>query len=397
MLCNFLFNYINLLYINQGKEVDIMPIYRKEKSEWTKDGRSYYFRCYYTDIYGNKKQKESKLYKTRPEAKDAEAEFLIKIKSNDEIDKNVDFETVYREWYIYKSRTLKCTTAYKLKKSLDKNILAYFKPYKLNNIKINIITPFYNFLEIQKLSPKYQNKMIGYLKEILTYAVDNYEYDKKIVSKITKKRITSIENQQNSEWNFWTYDEFNLFINNVDNEFWYIVFNFMYFTGLRIGEFIALTWEDINFENKTIRINKSFTNKSGDKNIHIVDPKTSNSIRTIDMDDNLFNLILKHYETEKNIYNFNKNMFIFGNITYTSPTTFARYLNLYIKKSSVKKITPHGFRHSHVSLLFYLGCDEFEIAERVGDTVEVVRKTYYHMFPSKKSNTVKALNNLKLH
>ena len=250
-----------------------MPVYRKGKDEWTKDGRSYYFRCYYTDIYGNRKQKESKLYKTRPEAKDAEAEFLIKIKSNDEIDKNIDFKTVYGEWYIYKSRTLKCTTSYKLKKSLDKNILAYFKPYKLNNIKINIITPFYKFLESQKLSPKYQNKMIGYLKEILTYAVDNYEYDKKIVSKITKKRITSIESQQNSEWNFWTYDEFNLFINNVDNEFWYIVFNFMYFTGLRIGEFIALTWEDINFENKTIRINKSFTNKSGDKNIHIVDPK----------------------------------------------------------------------------------------------------------------------------
>lgn len=169
----------------------------------------------------------------------------------------------------------------------------------------------------------------------------------------------------------------------------------MYFTGLRIGEFIALTWNDLNFKNKTLRINKSYTNKSGNKDIHIVDPKTSNSIREIDLDDNLIDLLTKHYKNESQIYKFQKDMNIFGNIDYIAPTTFARYLDLYIKKANVKRITPHGFRHSHVSLLFHLGCDELEVAERVGDTVEVIRKTYYHMFPSKKSNTVKALNDLK--
>ncbi|CCY79394.1 uncharacterized protein BN801_00673 [Mycoplasma sp. CAG:877] len=291
--------------------------------------------------------------------------------------------------------TLKCTTAYKLKKSLDKNILNYFKIYKLNYIKMNVITLYYNYLQKQNLSPKYQNKMVGYLKELLTYASDNYNFDRKVLSKINKKRITSIENQQNSEWNFWTYDEFNLFISYVDNEYWSLIFNFMYFTGLRIGEFIALTWNDLNFKNKTLRINKSYTNKSGNKDIHIVDPKTSNSIREIDLDDNLIDLLTKHYKNESQIYKFQKDMNIFGNIDYIAPTTFARYLDLYIKKANVKRITPHGFRHSHVSLLFHLGCDELEVAERVGDTVEVIRKTYYHMFPSKKSNTVKALNDLK--
>lgn len=373
-----------------------MPVYKEKKKEKiTNDGRAYYFREYYLDQYGNKKQYRSKYYMDKNKAEEERAKWLLGIKSNNEIDYNVLFNEVYEEWYLYKSMKLKCTTAYKLKKSLDKNILSYFKMYKLNFIKMNVITPYYKFLQLQSLSPKYQNKMIGYLKEILTYAVDNYDFDKKIVSKITKRRITSIENQQNSEWNFWTYDEFKEFIKNVDNEFWYIVFNFMYFTGLRIGEFIALTWEDINFKNKTIRINKSFTNKSGNKNIHIVDPKTTNSIRIIDLDDALFELILKHFEKEKNIYDFNKKMYIFGNITYTSPTTFARYLNIYIKKSNVKRITPHGFRHSHASLLFYLGCDEYEVADRLGDSVEVVRKTYYHMFETKRSNIVNTLNNLK--
>lgn len=373
-----------------------MPVYKeKSKKRWTKDGRAYYFREYYIDQYGIKKQYRSEYYIDREKAEEERAKWLLQLKIDNDASLNISFKEVYEEWYVYKSMTLKCTTAYKLKKSLDKNILNYFKIYKLNYIKMNVITLYYNYLQKQNLSPKYQNKMVGYLKELLTYASDNYNFDRKVLSKINKKRITSIENQQNSEWNFWTYDEFNLFISYVDNEYWSLIFNFMYFTGLRIGEFIALTWNDLNFKNKTLRINKSYTNKSGNKDIHIVDPKTSNSIREIDLDDNLIDLLIKHYKNESQIYKFQKNMNIFGNIDYIAPTTFARYLDLYIKKANVKRITPHGFRHSHVSLLFHLGCDELEVAERVGDTVEVIRKTYYHMFPSKKSNTVKALNDLK--
>lgn len=373
-----------------------MPVYKeKSKKRWTKDGRAYYFREYYIDQYGAKKQYRSEYYIDREKAEEERAKWLLQLKIDNDTSLNISFKEVYEEWYVYKSMTLKCTTAYKLKKSLDKNILNYFKIYKLNYIKMNVITLYYNYLQKQNLSPKYQNKMVGYLKELLTYASDNYNFDRKVLSKINKKRITSIENQQNSEWNFWTYDEFNLFISYVDNEYWNLIFNFMYFTGLRIGEFIALTWNDLNFKNKTLRINKSYTNKSGNKDIHIVDPKTSNSIREIDLDDNLIDLLTKHYKNESQIYKFQKDMNIFGNIDYIAPTTFARYLDLYIKKANVKRITPHGFRHSHVSLLFHLGCDELEVAERVGDTVEVIRKTYYHMFPSKKSNTVKALNDLK--
>lgn len=45
-------------------------------------------------------------------------------------------------------------------------------------------------------------------------------------------------------------------------------------------------------------------------------------------------------------------------------------------------------------LLIHLGLDFEDVAERLGDTVEMVQSTYYHMFPEKKSNTVNALNKL---
>lgn len=76
-----------------------MPVYReKNKEKWTKDGRSYYFKCYYTDSYGKRKQYESKLYNSSKEAKDAEREFLNRVNTKDLTDYSVSFENVYNEW-----------------------------------------------------------------------------------------------------------------------------------------------------------------------------------------------------------------------------------------------------------------------------------------------------------
>lgn len=376
-----------------------MPVYRKEKRKWTKDGRSYYFRTYYTDVYGNKKQKESKLYKTKIEAKDAEAEFLIKIKMSDETDKSINFETVYWEWLNLKRHSIKSSTYYGLKHRTEKHILSFFKKYKLHSIKINIINNWLENMKNKELSLEYINTIISYLKELFVYAKENYEFDNKVVNKIHKYKIEVSNKNNESEWNFWTYEEFNDFIQNVDNNFYYLIFNFLYFTGLRSGEMIALTWNDVDFTNKTLNINKTFTNKVEDQIYAITDPKTKKANRIIDLDDNLIEILKEHYEKEKNIYKFDKNMFIFGNIKYVSPTTLARNLNKYIKKAkkntnpNLKRITLHGFRHSHASLLFDLGCDEYDVAERLGDSIEVVIKIYYHMFPNKKSRTIKAINN----
>ena len=115
----------------------------------------------------------------------------------------------------------------------------------------------------------------------------------------------------------------------------------------------------------------------------------------VDLSDYLLKLLTRHYNREKTTINFTKDWFVFGGLKYLPNTTIARYLNLYIEKSGVKKITLHGLRHSHVSLLIYLGCDFKDVAERIGDTIEMVQNTYYHMFPDEKSKAVNLLNNIK--
>lgn len=378
-------------------------IQEKNKKKWTKDGRSWYFDVYYIDMYGNKKEKKSKYYRLRKEAEAAERDFLSKAEICDEANHDILFIDVYNEWLSYKSSQVKSTTYYSVVKRSEYHILPYFKKFKLHNIKINNILNWKNNLANTNISLGHQNTLIRTLKEILTYARDNYDFDIKIVSKLQMYKIETVISEKDSEVNFWTYDEFQVFINIVDDELYKLVFTFLYFTGLRSGEMIALTWDDINLDKKTLRINKTFTNKVIGSGYKIISPKTNNSIRIIDLDDELVDLLQRHRNQEEKIYNFNNKMFIFGNARYIPPTTLKNKLYKYIdiinknrdENNKFKRITPHGFRHSHVSLLINLGCNSRDVAERIGDTVQTVEKVYYHMFPEIKKKPVKFLNNLK--
>ena len=375
-----------------------MAVYNeKNKNKWTKDGRHYYYKCYYTDMYGNRKQKVSKMFLTSSEAKNAERDFLNKTETTDIINTNVSFETVYNEWLEYKKKRVKSTTYYSLKKRTNKYILDYFKNFKLHSIKVDVINKWSNQLQyINDIGIKHKNRIITELKEILEYAKINYEFDEKISHKLQKQKVEKSISQKDSEYNFWTYEEFQQFIKVVDDDFYYLMFNFLYFTGLRFGEFIALTWEDIDFNKNSLRINKTLSTKVEEVPYLITDPKTNNSIRNIGLNNDLMTLLKQHKTREEKIYKFNEKMFIFGNIKYIAASSFARKLDYYIDIAKVKRITPHGFRHSHVSLLIHLGCDSREVADRIGDTIQVVETTYYHMFPEKKKHTIDVLNSLKI-
>ena len=316
-----------------------MPVYEeKNKKRWTKDGYKYYYRCYYTNSYGKLARKKSKMYKGRLEAKRAEEDFLMRVATRDEIDYDIMFETVYNEWIIIKRRSLKSTTAYSLSVKLNKNILEFFRNYKLHNIKINTILQYYQWLKNKSFSIEYENMVISYLKDILSYAKENYEFDKKVVSSIQRSKVEVVKDAiPDSQINCWTYNEFLTFINSVDNNTYYTLFYFLFFTGLRKGELFALTWNDVDFENKSVSISKTISAKVGTGTYQITTPKTQNSIRIIDLDDKTYDLLMKHYESESKIYGFNKSMFIFGNIKPISATSLDRKLNEYISLSKVKK------------------------------------------------------------
>lgn len=374
-------------------------IQEKNKSKWTKDGRSWYFDTYYINEFGEKKEKKSKLNKLKKEAEAAEREFLsnLSTNNNNNYNKEISFEYAYNEWLELKKITVKITSYCHIKTILNKWIYKKFKDYKdIRKITEENIIAWKNEFSETAFELVYKNKIIGYFKEFLQFCSDEYDLKRKLYSKLKLYKISVSSKKNDSEWNFWTLEEYQNFIKNVDNDFHKLMFEFLYYTGVRLGEMIALKWKYVNLERKYIEIKYTFTNSVEGKAFDLVDPKTKNSIRIIELDDELTDKLKHHLEEEKRIYGFNSDFFVFGNVKHISPTNFRRILNQYIQKSNCKKITPHGFRHSHVSLLINLGCDSRDVAERIGDTIEIVEKTYYHMFPEKKKVPTNKLNELKL-
>lgn len=375
-----------------------MAVYqRKDKNgKVIKDtkGNSWYYRCYFTDRYGNRKQTKSRLYPTKGIASDEEHEFLRSIKTTDTIDLNINFKYVCDEWLNFKRNKIKITTYYGVEKTTKKYIYKYFYNFKLHDIKIHNLQEWKNTLIKSNLSISRTNLIISYLKEILTYSNVYYDFDTKIANYLVKIRDDSPIKNDSLKDNYWTYEEYNRFITNVDDNYYSLIFKFLYYTGVRLGELRALNWNDIDFTKKTLSITKSMSKDSFQKGSIIVSPKTKNSIRTLDLSNNLINELLAYKEEQQKIYGFNNNWYVFGGFQYLGITTLRNKLNQYIKIANVKKITIHGFRHSHVSLLIDIGCDFKDVAERIGDTIKMVQETYYHMFPERKKIIIERLNNL---
>ena len=156
----------------------------------------------------------------------------------------------------------------------------------------------------------------------------------------------------------------------------------MYF-GVRMGELLALTPADFDFQACTIRINKSYQRLEG-KDI-ITDPKTVKSNRMITMPEFLSEELESYIGM---LYGLNENDRIFQ----ISKSYLHHEMDRGVKLSGVKRIRIHDLRHSHVSLLINMGYSVVAIGERVGhESVEITYR-YAHLFPTIQTEMAENLN-----
>ena len=177
---------------------------------------------------------------------------------------------------------------------------------------------------------------------------------------------------------FWMQEEFNAFLETVsDKPETRMAFLLLYWTGMRIGELLALTYNDINLEEKTISINKSYQRLKG-KDM-ITQPKTPKSIRVITMPDFLAE---EFREYCSHLYGIMKKERLFR----FTKSHMEHCMATGIERSGVKRIRLHDLRHSHASMLVDMGVAPLEIAERLGhEKVETTLNTYSHLYPSTQS------------
>lgn len=197
----------------------------------------------------------------------------------------------------------------------------------------------------------------------------------------------SIGKSNAEEMDFWTLEEYLAFREGIrDKLVSYLCFEVLYWTGMREGELLALTYEDINFKDKTIRINKTYARSKG-KDI-ISTPKTKKSKRTVPIPDFL-SQELADYMNSQFMPQMKDRIF-----PYTK-SYLSHEMERGCKATDVKKIRIHDVRHSHASLLINQGCDALILADRLGhEKVSTTLNTYSHLFPHKQQELVNSLESL---
>lgn len=230
---------------------------------------------------------------------------------------------------------------------------------------------------------------VGYISE---NPIDNVVLPKR------KKNLKKVRKKQNK---YLTRAEVVQYLNFLEkeekNQRVRLIVEFMYLTGLRFGEVLALTLEDIDFGNKTLEVKHTLHTSGSKAEIFLDSPKSLASYRVIGISDRVLEIIEEYLLIEKEgrfIFTKNGNPFMIF--------SFNDFLKRSFKRSEIQKeedfvLTTHVFRHSHISLLAELEVPIKAIMERVGHTNEkMTLGVYTHVTEQMKFNITEKLDKLDL-
>ena len=295
---------------------------------------------------------------------------------------------IIEDYYKYEKYKLKPTTLLSHKYAINNHIIPFWKNKNIFDITINDYLDWIQYIENKGNSNAFNKRIISYFKSLYNYL--SLQFDIRNIPKDVGHIITKYDVRTESLQNIWTISEYKKFIKSVDDTIYHVLFNILFFTGIRKGEALALTFEDVDFKNNTITINKTISKEHINGKRLIIPPKTKKSNRTIFLNKKIIKKIHKLKKEYLNKYGYyNNKFFIFGGIKPIPCTTLDRKKNYYCDKAKVKRIRIHDFRHSHATILHNYGVKPKVIQERLGhSSISTTLDTYVHLNTKKRNLSV---------
>ena len=346
------------------------------KAEKDKKTGKWLIQYRYTDWQGKRRKSTKRGFATKREAEEWLRNFLITQKA----DFDMKFADFWKMYCADMETRLREHTMRTKKYIVELKILPYFGNKRVNDITAADIRQWQNELIKMGYSPTYLKTINNQLSAIFNYAVRYYDLKSNPCVK-----AGSMGKSKAEEMDFWTGEEFRKFIDSVMNKrLSYMAFMTLYWTGMRMGELLALNPKDVDLEKRTISITKSYQ-RLGKKDV-ITPPKTPKSKRVITIPEFLAADIKDYMDS---LYDLQENDRLFPITKYYLEHEMQRG----IKESGVKRIRVHDLRHSHASMLIELGFSSLEIANRLGhEKVETTLNTYAHLYPNKQTKLAERLD-----
>ena len=338
-------------------------------------------RTYYKNYKGERKQKTKRGFKTKREAQDWERHFKLQ----DHQDMNMTLEDFYELYKRDVSNKVRPNTWEQKTVVIETKIIPYLGKRKIDELKVADIFEWQNEMRKLKtkegklLSDSYLNTIHGQLSAMLNHAVKFYGLKWNVANK-----AGNMASKRNRKVDFWTQKEYQKFVEKIcDKPQSFYAFEILYWTGIRVGEFLALTPNDFDFENNILKITKSYK-KVGGKDI-VTDPKTVKSIREVILPDFLVEEVKDYLDS---LYGFGKYDRIFQN----SKSFLGHEMDRGSKAAGVKRIRIYDLRHSHVSYLIDKGYSALAIADRLGHEAVDITYKYANLFPTVQTDMAKTMD-----
>ena len=265
---------------------------------------------------------------------------------------------------------------------LQTKVIPAFRNREISEITPRDIRHWQDDMIRRGFSPSYLRTLQEQLSAVFNYAVKFYGLAKNPCP------TAGTMGSSASEMEIWTVEEFNRFLKTVENSpDFHAAYMILFWTGLRVGELLALTIEDIDFENKTLRINKSLQRIGGED--VITEPKTPKSNRIIQMPELLID------EIQKYLSDFPEAKPEDRLVSSLTKTALERRLKKGIYATGLPDIHPHCLRHSHTALIASLGATPVEAAERLGhENVSTTLNVYSHVLPGRQQTIASELDKI---
>lgn len=346
-----------------------------------KDGDKWRVIYRFTNWKGERKQTQKRGFATKREAQAWEREILLKNESK----LDMTFVSFFAIYEADKKKRVKENTWESKSHVIRTKIIPYFGDRKIAEIEPKDVIAWQNEMLGYKgengevYSPTYLKTIHAQLSAIFNHAVRFYHLPSN-----PAQRAGTMGSEEHKEMLFWTKEEYLKFADvMMDKPVSYYAFEMLYWCGIRLGELLAITPSDFDFDRHTVTINKSYQRLKG-RDV-ITSPKTVKSNRTIKMPKFLCNEMQEYI---KMLYEIDADERLFQ----ITKSYLHHEMDRGAKAAGVKRIRIHDLRHSAISLLIEMGFSALAIADRVGHESIDITYRYAHLFPNKQTEMANKLD-----
>ena len=372
------------------------------------------------DLNGRPMIHRKTVHGTKKDAEVELAKFVTEVQNGLVIDgKSLKFSEFTEIWKRdYGSKELAPSTYKRYCRMLETRLLPYFGHFYINKIKPTDIMKFYDLLEkdTQLVRKKGNNgsktkkplsgKTILEHHRLLRAMLHKAVYWQLIVAnpaervqppKARKPKRRSYDDEQTKI----LLENLEL-LPNEDTKY-KVAIILTVFTGVRLGELMGLEWQDVDFKNGIISINRS-SQYLADMGVFTKVPKTESSIREIAIPEFIVSLLEEYklwYEEQKSIYSElwtnSDRLFVQADGKPMHPSTISKWFVKYVGQIGLPVINFHGLRHTNASLLVAQNIDIAVISARLGHAqISTTLDFYVHPLLSHNRKAGYALENLLL-